>query len=204
MFLYKLRRYKWYLLGRRSIVKTINRTASSQTPIKIIIGAGPTEYDGWISTDLPHFNILKEQDWSYFFGKHKIDNLLSEHVLEHLTESQVDTFLKLATSKLKPGGRIRIAVPDKNHPNPSYIEHVKPGGSGPGADDHKSFWSIDMYEQLAQKFNLQFAPIEYFDPEGNFTFSEFDNSQGIINRSGGRSKNENEYSSLIVDLIATN
>jgi len=36
---------------------------------------------------------------------------------------------------------LRVAVPDGFHPNPGYIERVKPGGTGPGAGDHKILYT---------------------------------------------------------------
>ncbi len=106
----------------------------------MILGAGRTQYSGWIATDYPVFDIFKSWQWSFLLKGTKLDNILMEHVLEHFTKRQVGAFLRLAKKYLKPNGIIRIAVPDGFHPNPDYIEFVKPGGSGPGADDHKILW----------------------------------------------------------------
>ena len=40
-----------------------------------------------------------------------------------------------------PGGNFRIAVPDGFHTDPSYIENVKPGGTGEGSEDHKNLFN---------------------------------------------------------------
>ncbi len=88
-FITQLRRYRWIFLGRRKIKKQIDTLPQNQK-LKIILGSAETKNDGWISTDIPHFNILKKSDWEYFCGKHKIDNLLAEHVLEHLRENSTE------------------------------------------------------------------------------------------------------------------
>ena len=46
---------------------------------------------------------------------------------------------------------IRIAVPDGYHTDARYINYVKPGGAGEGADDHKhlfNYKSLGSYLQL--------------------------------------------------------
>lgn len=65
---------------------TIYRLQKKGEKIKIIVGAAKTTFNGWISTDLPFLDITKKNQWHFIFGKRRIDNLLSEHVLEHLSE----------------------------------------------------------------------------------------------------------------------
>ena len=65
-----------------------------------------------------------------------MDAILAEHVWEHL-----DCFAAIVAAQncfkyLKPGGYIRVAVPDGWHPDKDYIDYVKPGGWGAGSDDH--------------------------------------------------------------------
>ena len=194
----KLRFYRWYLLGRWKIKNQIKKA----DPLMIVLGSANTNYKGWISTDLPHFNILKENDWSFFFRFNSINNLLAEHVLEHLTEEQVEKALSIAAKYLKTKGCFRIAVPDKNHPNPEYIKFVKPGGLGAGADDHKSFWNFNTLTEIAKKYNFAVKLLEYCTKEKVIKTTNFSNKKGIIKRSlskGFKSEIEN-YSSLIVDL----
>ncbi len=195
----KLRQYRWYIIGRSRIKKQVKQ----QTKIKIILGSGTTEYDGWIATDLPHFNILKKKDWACFFRPNTIDNILAEHVLEHLTEQQVDEVLLLAYIFLKPNGVFRIAVPDKNHPNPEYIEYVRPGGSGLGAEDHKSFWDYKTFKKLAENHGFKVDLLEYADENKQIITSNYTDENGIISRSLSKTFKSDikDFSSLIVDLI---
>lgn len=209
-FVNKLRRYRWFLKGRRQILRRINSTLASRQPLRIILGAGvmAEQRDGWISTDLPQFNILNEAHWNYFFSRSSIDKLLAEHVLEHLTTNEADTVLRLAGVFLKKGGAFRIAVPDGYHPDQRYIDYVKPGGYGPGSDDHKTLWNIESLSALAAKRGFAVIAKENYDSVGvlKHNLPDDDMENGLVLRTFNKSApnallGDVKYSSLIVDLI---
>ena len=50
---------------------------------KIIIGAGGTNYSGWIPTEQISIDLLNNYSFSKFFKKSSISNILAEHVFEH-------------------------------------------------------------------------------------------------------------------------
>lgn len=193
----KFRTARWHRIERKMLLKKMN----SQQELKVILGAGFTEYDGWVKTDYPFFDITNEKHWNYFFDTKKPSKLLCEHVLEHFTDTDVNAILKLAFQHLELNGNIRIAVPDKKHPNPAYIEYVRPGGSGWGADDHRSFWNNDSMGDLLNKIGFEVSLLEYYNDEKKLITSKFDLDNGEINRSHAYGfKNEIEnYSSLIID-----
>ena len=205
----KLRRRRYIFLERRRLSKEINKLALSGYPVRLNIGSSIIHYESWISLDLPFFDLLRTDLCKQLFGKHRIDNILMEHVLEHLTPSEV----KMALLNLKPylkknTGIIRIAVPDKNHPNPLYIEYVRPNGSGPGANDHKSFWNLDDFITMSNILGYEVQALEYYDISGTLHHDHgiIDESYGVIRRSAQKRSNNDEihdYSSLIVDLKIT-
>ena len=53
--------------------------------MKVIIGAGKTVFEGWISTQEDEFNLLKVEDFERLFQKEKPEAFLAEHVWEHMT-----------------------------------------------------------------------------------------------------------------------
>ncbi|SFM09959.1 hypothetical protein SAMN03159341_11684 [Paenibacillus sp. 1_12] len=53
--------------------------------MKVIIGAGRTNYDGWLSTQEDELNLLYLDSWSALFRTGSMDALLAEHVWKHLT-----------------------------------------------------------------------------------------------------------------------
>ncbi len=192
----RLRRFRWILSGRLKIKKQI-RENSAIGKIKIILGAGTTSYDGWISTDIPHFNILEEKDWHLFFHEKKIDNLLAEHVLEHLKDAEVEKVIELSSKYLKPGGTFRIAVPDGNHINPEYLKYISPP-----ADGHQSIWNLGKLQRVLHRAGYEANTLEYFTDDGIFKAIDFNFENGIISRSkikGYKNPGFADYSSLIVD-----
>lgn len=54
--------------------------------MKIILGAGKTEYNGWISTQEEDLNLLNLDDFKNKFEKNSIDAMLAEHVWEHMSK----------------------------------------------------------------------------------------------------------------------
>ena len=192
-----LRRYRWILTGRWKIKRQI-KSAAAKGKVKIIIGSGGTQYDGWIATDIPHFDILKKTDWEFFFSKYKIDKLLTEHVLEHLTSREVEIVLQFACQFMKKDGCFRIAVPDGNNPDPKYIDDVSPPGKLGSYHGHKSLWNNKIFTDVAVKNKFEIKILEHFDEGGKYILNPFTDENGWISRTG---KNQNVEKSLIVDLI---
>ena len=53
--------------------------------MKVVIGAGKTQYEGWINTQETEFNLLNRADFERMFSKEKPIAFLAEHVWEHMT-----------------------------------------------------------------------------------------------------------------------
>ncbi|MBK8662452.1 MAG: hypothetical protein IPN18_11850 [Ignavibacteriales bacterium] len=58
-------------------------------------------------------------------------------MFEHISDSNLELIISNLFKYSNKKARIRIAVPDGYHTDPTYIDYVKPGGSGPAADDHR-------------------------------------------------------------------
>ncbi len=71
----------------------------------------------------------------------KINKILAEHVLEHLTNKELELMVKHLYKYSADDINIRIAIPDGYHKDENYIRSVKPGGTGIGADDHKHLFN---------------------------------------------------------------
>jgi predicted SAM-dependent methyltransferase len=174
-------------------------------PLKIVVGAGGIFEEGWVETDIHTLNLLEIKDWENLFKKKKIDIILAEHVWEHLTVSDGKLALSNCYKFLKNGGHIRIAVPDGFNPNPGYIDYVKPGGNGAGADDHKILYDYKLLKSCLEESGFRVNLLEYFDEEGKFHFNEWDTNEGMIRRSkrfDERNKNGFlNYTSLIMDGV---
>jgi len=170
-----------------------------------VVGAGHTGYEGWISTNIDSLNLLDSADWKSTVGDIRLDCVLAEHVWEHLSPADGITALRNVAGHLKPGGRVRIAVPDGHHPDADYIAHVKPGGIGPGADDHKILYTSEILESAVREAGLVPEVLEHWDAAGKFHAKEWDPANGKVVRSSKfDSRNAGgvlNYTSLIVDGV---
>ncbi len=111
-----------------------NTITLEQQQLRIIIGAGDQRYPGWTDTQKEDLDLLQPASWTARYRAGTIDALLCEHVWEHLTEAEGRAAARVCFEFLRPGGYLRVAVPDRNFPNPEYQRGVQVGG--PGAMDH--------------------------------------------------------------------
>jgi predicted SAM-dependent methyltransferase len=181
------------------------KSAVKRTPLKIIVGASGVNQPGWTATDASYLDLLSKRDWDDFFSDRKIDAILAEHVWEHLSLEDGRNAARNCFRFIKPGGYLRIAVPDGNHPDPRYIEHVKIGGNGPGADDHKVLYDCKLLSKILTEAGFTVRLLEYFDENGKFVFNDWDPSGGLIHRSK-RFDERNQagaltYTSVIADAF---
>ena len=190
---------------QRALRQRVRRFRRKGEPIRLVIGAGPTAYRDWIITDLPVLDALRPADWSRVFRPGDVDRILAEHVVEHWTEDEFRYFLSVVRPYLSWQGRIRIAVPDGFHPHPAYIEQVKPGGTGCGADDHKVLYNYRTMTALLSEEGYKAEPLEYFSEEGQFRRTAWRLEDGFIMRSADHDPRNRErplsYTSLIVDAL---
>ena len=172
--------------------------------IKIIVGAGPTKYKGWFPTDIVTLDVTNENDFKKYFKKKKINRILAEHVLEHLTKQELElmirNFYKYSTNEIN----IRIAVPDGFHGDKDYIDKVKPGGTGEGAEDHKNLFNFLTLSELFSAQDFKAILIEYWDETGKFHSGYSNDDNGYVLRSFINDKRNSDgiphYTSLIVDF----
>jgi predicted SAM-dependent methyltransferase len=172
---------------------------------RIVIGSSGTRFEGWVSTDRETLDLLDENTWKRFFEQDALDAILAEHVWEHLTPDQAVTAAKTCLIFLKPGGHLRVAVPDGYHPDPSYIESVRPKGTGEGAEDHKVLYNYATFRDLFVNMGYDVRLREYFDESGLFHYEDWSPSDGMIQRSRKYdSRNSNgqlRYTSIVLDAV---
>lgn len=177
-----------------------------QKKIKINVGSAAKNFDNnWLATDIETLNLTKIKDWKKLLFFLKVDNIMAEHVWEHLTELDTELANQNCFKFLKKGGILRIAVPDGFHPNTKYIDHVKPGGRGSGAEDHKILYNYKLMTERLQKVGFKVQLLEYWDENGKFHFIDWSDEGGHIRRSKRYDRrNQNgtlSYTSLIVDAV---
>ena len=182
-------------------------------PINIILGAALTYQKGWYSTNEQWLDITKESDWlNVFKNKVLIKNIVVEHVLEHLTYSELNLALVNIYKHMLPGARLRIAVPDGYNPNKIYIKNVGINGIGPDASDHKQLLNFDILSKTLLKHRFEVELLEGYISNGDLTTKAYDPLDGYIKRSRSNQANmknidswdfQDAETSLIVDAFKT-
>lgn len=172
--------------------------------IRIIVGAGPTNFPGWFKTDIWYLDLTKRDDFLRYFRETKINNMLAEHVLEHLTEEQILVMLRHIKEFAADDFNFRVAVPDGYHADINYIDNVKPGGFGCGSDDHKNLFTYKSISGLFAREGFNSYPVEYWDENGEFHQGYEDDGKGFISRSfkydDRNVSGKPVYTSLIMDF----
>ena len=201
---------KYMTFIKNLLKKVFNRRNSalvqkSQNHLKVAVGSGPIRIPGWLNTNIDQLNVLKRRDWEKQFDPATIDVILAEHVWEHLTPDDGLIAARYCFEFLKPGGHLRLAVPDGYHPREEYIEAVKPGGFGDGSDDHKILYTHESLATLLTEAGFNIRLLEYFDHCGDFHEQPWNASQGQIRRSAANDPRNKSvkltYTSLSIDGI---
>ena len=180
------------------------RKFEGHAKVRVIVGASEEDrYDGWIATDKDQLDLLREADWAYHFTSNPVDAILAEHVWEHLDYDAAIVAAQNCFKYLRPGGYIRVAVPDGLHPDKEYVDYVKPGGWGTGSDDHHILYSYKTLNAVFASVGFQTTLLEYFDERGDFHYQEWAPADGMIMRSSRfDSRNQTRelaYTSIILD-----
>lgn len=202
----RLRRAMRFIYRRLLGSYKLKRSLTRQQPWRIVVGSSGVFTPGWIPTDVEFLNLLHEADWRRYFKPASINAILAEHVWEHLTEAEgLDAFQR-CYKYLKPGGYLRLAVPDGLHPNPQYIEWVKVKGQGWGSDSHQVLYTYKQLKQNLESVGFKVSLLEFWDEAGQFHFRDWNPEDGMIYRSKrfDRMKEERgnfEYTSIIIDAI---
>jgi predicted SAM-dependent methyltransferase len=203
--MFVLRHLKWTARQWLRKQKVAREIRNHRNDIKVIVGAGATKQAGWISTDYPLIDLTEGETFSALFLPGTINNLLAEHVWEHLTLEEGAKACQNCFLFLKNGGVLRIAVPDGFHTTPEYIDQVKPGGYGAGAEDHKVLFNYRTLSALLESAGFRTRLLEWFDELGEFHHVEWEERDGLVMRSmrfDERNRtNPTAYTSLIIDAV---
>ena len=140
--------------------------------LRLNLGSGKfpmPETDGWINID----RDLGTEAYPLEYDDNSVDEIRASHILEHFPTVEVPPVLKHWVDKLKPGGTIKIAVPDLYKLSNAYIEGKKlnfsqfiMGGQTDENDYHKSLFdqsSLAALMQYAGLVNIEVWESEFED-----------------------------------------
>ncbi len=165
--------------------------------LRIHLGAGPINIQGWINIDARDASHIHLQS-SGFDLKEFVDGSVSEiymcHVLEHFSFEDAKTVLKTLHKKLKVGGVLRLSVPDFDqliaiyHANGNDLELIKRalmGGQEYEYNFHKAIFNQALLSNLLM--SCDFANVQTWTTLGDFGIDlgdwsnkGFDTPSGIV------------------------
>jgi predicted SAM-dependent methyltransferase len=193
------------LKKRLLVAPQVRNLLAASAEKRIILGAGGICSPGWVATDMDFLDIRAPADWERLAQPGTLTAILAEHVWEHLAPADARQAARNCHRFLKPGGHLRVAVPDGLHPDPRYVESVRPGGSGAGADDHKLLYRHHSFADVFRQAGFEVRAQEHFDEGGKFHFREWDPRDGMIWRSLRYDQRNRDgkpnYTSIILDAV---
>lgn len=154
--------------------------------MRVVIGAGKTAFDGWVSTQETELNLLDTADFDRLFAREKPTAFLAEHVWEHMTFEEGCRAARNCFAYLTEGGYLRAAVPDGNFRNEWYQNMVRVGGNGDPnhpAFTHKIVYDYRTFAQVFRQAGFEVELLEWCDEEGRFHYKYWNEDDGKIGRS---------------------
>jgi predicted SAM-dependent methyltransferase len=104
-------------------------------------------------------------------------------VFEHLTRESSQGVWRTSFERLRPGGNLRIAVPDGFHCSEYNGQLTGIMGLEPGAEDHKEFWNYKTLSADLRAAGFDVKCLEYFDEKGVFHKNDWNSNGGEVERS---------------------
>ncbi len=122
--------------------------------LRLNIGAGDTTIDGFIPID----RQLGTEAYPLNYGDNSVDEIRASHVLEHFGFDDVPKVLGEWSRVLKPGARMRIAVPDFDKITGMRSDARWPlylmGGQTDSNDYHRSVFTSEALQQAMERAGL--------------------------------------------------
>jgi predicted SAM-dependent methyltransferase len=144
---------KKHLKRTANIDKLLQRYPDS---IKLNIGCGTDYKEGWINIDNNSDDNIEKLDLNWDlrnplpFEDNSVDFIFNEHFFEHLTVEEAQPIMKDLKRVLKPGGVMRIAMPDLEGVVNNYL-HV-PLDKDPVIKE----FGLDFVKTKAEWMNISF------------------------------------------------
>jgi SAM-dependent methyltransferase len=160
----------------------------AQVAVKLQLGCGLTRPDGWINTDSSLNSLIQqfpgiswavrklrrstryERPATYMdvrgvwpYGAGSVDVVYASHLFEHLTSRQAQWFLKESFRVLRPGGVLRLVVPDLYALAKNYVNAYE---SGQDTASKLFLYAINLHQENA------------YGPDRNFPVRVLNDLQG--------------------------
>ena len=180
---YQLKLFILSMFTKISLKRQVRHLVTSGEKLQIIVGANNVKISQWISFDQNQLDITMASHWALYFKISTIDNILAEHVWEHLTPLQASSATELCFYFLKQGARLRIAVPDLYHISGYYCDLVSAKGSMVNVHNHQVDYNYKNLNNLLISHGFKTELLDWWDENGIFHSKYVDDEHGHIKRS---------------------
>ncbi len=130
--------------------------------LKLNLGSGPESHDlkGYVNIDLKN----GKQAFPLDYESESVDEIRASHLLEHFSRAEVPLVLRDWVDKLRPGGILKIAVPDFDKIAGDYVakkKHDHPvdvyimGGQDDESNFHKMLFNAPSLKKYLEMSGLR-------------------------------------------------
>lgn len=133
-------------------------SVSQPAALRLNLGAGNTHLDGFTNLD----RKTGQEVYPLPYDDGTVDEIMASHVLEHFSHLESASVLKHWVGKLKPGGKIRLAVPDfeilaKEYlaGKPLNVQGYVMGGHTDANDRHGTIFDRESLTELMMACGLE-------------------------------------------------
>lgn len=127
-------------------------------PVRLNLGAGGVEIPGYTSID----RKAGQEAYPLDVADSSVDEILASHILEHFSHRDVSAVVNHWVEKLKPGGKLKIAVPDfgwicekYQAGEPINLQGYLMGGHEDENDVHKCTFDNESLHQIMANAGLE-------------------------------------------------
>jgi predicted SAM-dependent methyltransferase len=119
------------------------------------LGCGAKCHPAWINLDFVAFGpgvLTCDLREPLPFADASFDVVYHSHVLEHFTPEEAENFTGEAVRVLKPGGWMRIAVPDLESITSLYLQNLQAAAAGDRRAAQDYHWSVlELLDQMVRE-----------------------------------------------------
>jgi predicted SAM-dependent methyltransferase len=130
-------------------------TVTAAQPRRLQLGCGGRFHPAWVNLDLrPLHSSVESHDVTgpLPFPDRHFDAVYHAHLLEHLPRASALPFVRECLRVLKPGGVLRVVVPDLEQIARLYLEAVPGAWLGDGEAQEWHTWAmLEMYDQMVRE-----------------------------------------------------
>ena len=127
---------------------------STDRPRRLQLGCGGRFHPAWINLDLhpQHASVARHDVTTPLpFPDRHFDAVYHAHLLEHLPRSQALAFLRECLRVLRPGGVLRVVVPDLEQIARLYLAALDVAWHGDAEAQKRHAWAVlEMYDQTVR------------------------------------------------------